>query len=324
MSSERFRFVTRNCCPACGDERIERLYECGFAAEPLASYLCEYYKIDPSILADGAYVIAQCRGCRSYFQAEVGDEALLRTLYCEWIPDPAAGEYALTTRDMESPARSRDGHELMVAAAFLGMRLEDMRTFDYGMGFAGWAPIARKLGCQSFGTDLSPSAVEAARCRGVEIVSGDRIPEGWFHFINTEQVLEHVPQPRELVGKLARALVPGGVLKISVPAPHGLKSLVSRLKAGASQLRQEEIVPLQPLEHVNCFTQRSIDRLGRDFGLARVRPTLRQSYAFLSVRGALGLDRIGWTIKELVRPWYQYHNPRNLYAWLRKPAAADG
>ena len=207
----------------------------------------------------------------------------------------------------------------MTASAFLGQPLEKMKTLDYGMGWAGWARIAVGLGCESYGTDLAQPRMDYAARHGVHTVTDAQITDYRFHFINTEQVFEHVTRPLDLARRLASALEPGGILKVSVPEGRTAEAIVAKLQSGAYRGDRDSIIPVQPLEHVNCFRRASIAAMAASVGLAIVKPGPWHGYAFLRRRGTISLARPKKAIKELVRPWYQWRNPTNLYVWLRKP-----
>src|SRR5690349_7663374 len=110
---------------------------------------------------------------------------------------------------MAHPLESRDAHGIISAAAFLQKRPADLLTLDHGMGWAMWARVARTLGCRSHGTELSFTRAQFAREHGIDVLPTDAAPEGQFDFINTDQVMEHLPQVRPTVERLAGALRPG-------------------------------------------------------------------------------------------------------------------
>src|SRR5262249_3118040 len=148
----------------------------------------------------------------------------------------------------------------------------------------------KDLGCKSHGYDLSQERFAFAQSYGIIADLEDR-----FHFINTEQVLEHVTEPSALVADLASRLRPQGILKISVPSNHGLKATFERLAAGQARVPRDEIMPLQPLEHVNCFTAKGLELMS---GLTIVRPSLVDRYSFLPE--GIGVRYPRRAIKELV------------------------
>jgi hypothetical protein len=312
-SPSKFGFVRRDSCPACGSRAAQVRYRCRFDEPPISSFLADYYRIDPALL-DGVYELRQCLECSTFYQAEVGEEALLETLYSDWIDCadiPATDPQYV--RDMSHPRASRDGHEIMAAAAYLGRPLSDLRTLDYGMGWASWARIAATLGCDSAGFDLSASRMEFASQHGVRAPqTGER-----FHFINTEQVFEHLTDPRGTIVDLVDRLEPGGILKISVPSQFGLERLIRNLSGGASRLIENDIMPAHPLEHVNSFSRAGLGALGAMAGLAPVRVGW-SSFAFLRRSGTLDPGDPRQMAKAFLRPAHQRFNPKNMYVWLRR------
>jgi len=136
-------------------------------------------------------------------------------------------------------------------------------------------------------------------------------------------LLEHVADPWETCLGLSRALVPGGILKISVPDGRAAERIISRLKSAPSEVTDAEWMPIQPLEHVNCFTSRSIDQLARRAGLAVVFPTVMQRYVFLTKASAIP-RRPKQLVKEMIRPFYTFRNSTNLYRWLRADQEVRG
>ena len=315
-----FDFQVRDRCPACESADSQTRYSCAFDRDPIASFLRGRYGIDTASLSAGNYELNECRSCGTMYQAEVGGRELLTELYSHWVgrtrpPEDDPG-YKF---DVGNPLKSRDGHEIIAASALLGVPVDQMSVLDYGMGWASWARIAAELGCRTFGTDLSDQRMAFAESRGIGTLQDSELGHERFHFINTEQVMEHLTEPRDVAGRLAMALRPGGILKISVPSNFGVEALLRRLKSGQASISHAEIMPVHPLEHVNCFTRDGLGRLGRRFGLVPVMPGILDRYAFLGRRGSLAWTSPKRLAKELVRPWFQFRNPRNVYAWLRKP-----
>jgi SAM-dependent methyltransferase len=309
--SSAFGFVQREDCPACGEGDPCRLFSEPLSCALWAAYLSEYYR--QPVRLNGNYTVEECRRCRTMWQREVGNEPLLAAIYGEWVKPIPPSEDPLYAFDVANPLKSRDGHEILAAAAFLGKRPEEMTTLDYGMGWASWARVAKSLGCRSFGFDLAEERREHARSHGVET----EIEGVEFDFINTEQLIEHVADPATMVGELAARLRPGGVLKISVPAQTGVRPALEKLKKGGEPVFAE-IMPIFPLEHVNCFSAEGLLALAGKFGLEEARPDFRQRFAFLGRRGSLDWSNPKRAAKELVRPFWQWRNPANLYVWLRK------
>ena len=315
-----YGFRDRQRCPGCHGAETRTRYETSFAAGGVGVFVRDYYHVDPALLAARPYRLDECGRCGLVFQAFIGDDRLLADLYTHSVGEPEDPERDIDTyrADMAAVRLSRDAHEVMAASSFTGVPLDRLRTLDYGMGWALWARIAALLGCRSYGSDLAEPRMAFARAHGVEAVTDAEIGALQFDFINTEQVFEHVPEPLDLLRRLAASLAPGGVVKLSLPSGERADALIAMLAQGRYAGDYPSIIPVQPLEHINSFRKRSIDVMAAAAGMRVVRPSLWHRYAFLRHAGTVEPRRPGKTAKELVRPVYQYRDPANLFVWLRR------
>lgn len=311
-------FVRRERCPSCASSDLQVVYESAFTAGAVGEFVRVYYGIDPAILSSAPYQLVECQSCTLLYQGWVGNDAFLRRIYGQWINDVNhPGHDQEYQRIMRQPLEYRDAHEVMTVAAYLRRRPEHLTVLDHGMGWAIWAQIAKSLGCDTYGTEISDARVEFARNCEIKVVPADDLPAERFDFVNTEQVMEHLAEVRTTAESLARSLRPGGILKISVPCGEGARALVAKLQQGEHPTISE-FMPIQPLEHVNTFNLRTLHRLAETLGLRIVRPSLGQRYAFLRWPNTLSLKRPKNVLKELVRPFYTFSNSRNLYVWLQR------
>jgi SAM-dependent methyltransferase len=94
-------------------------------------------------------------------------------------------------------------------------------VFEMGCGNGLMLQMLRRRGWRTVGSERTEAAARIAReTRGLVVVSGglDAIdPSARFHLILLNQVLEHLADPAETLGKLAAMLKPGGKLIIGVP-----------------------------------------------------------------------------------------------------------
>ena len=295
------------------------IFRCGFDEGKIGEFMATYYPVNPELLGAAPYELMQCAACSLVYQRFAGCDRLLVELYSQWIVDHSRPEEdAAYQADVSDPLRSRDGHEILVAADFLRTSPERMTVLDFGMGWGLWARIALQLGCRSYGYELSEKRVAFAKSHGVEPLRAEELGAPMFDFINAEQVMEHLRDLRDTAEVLARSLRPRGILKVSVPNAERAPAIAAELKAGRSKGTLEQLMPVHPLEHVNSFSRRSLEVLSEELGLHVVRPGLTQRYAFLKRRGSIALSNPRRTFKELVRPVYQYHNRRNIYLWMQK------
>lgn len=317
------RFVERRHCPVCRSADSRTVMVCDFADEPIATVLRGLYGRDPERLRGWNYHLEQCARCECIFQKWFGDEAFLDELYTYWLEGHIADDpdsYAPWQKILAEPRKSRDGHEVLMAAAYLGRKVGALKTLDYGMGFGTWARVALALGADSHGFDLSPTCVAYARGKGIRIVSRDDLDRGGggFDYINTEMVLEHLENPGDEARRLAANLRPGGLLKVTVPSGDEVLDRIRRGTWDAPKYSKDSLTAVQPLEHLNAFTRKTMDELARIAGVTPVRMPYRHRFAFLGHRGAVPLSPKDLAI-SMVRPWYRFNNAANLHYWYRKP-----
>ena len=194
----------------------------------------------------------------------------------------------------------------------LAMPPSEISVLDFGLGWAEWGNMARAYGLKVSGSELSVERINYARSIGFEMLSWAEIPQNLFHFINTEQVFEHLVSPREILQHLAKALHPNGVIRISVPDACGMQKKLKALPRLAI-LPKGYLMPIAPLEHVNGFTYKSLVTLGKQAGLKPVRPSLRAMY-----NGSSGWFEIKQFAKNLLRPLARHIYPKSTVVYFSK------
>jgi SAM-dependent methyltransferase len=253
-----------------------------FADGPLGDFLYDFYRRAP---LEGTYQLDECADCALIFQRFIADGELMKRLYTD---------YARPAEDVPLPLHAADTHEIQSLASFLGKGR--LKVLDYGTGWGGWPISARKLGHDAFATELSPHRARWVAEQGVNVIGDSEIADHRFDVINLEQVLEHVPEPLQLLRSLAPSL--RGILKLSLP--NSRRRHIAELARGDFR----HVMAFHPYEHVNSFNRRSLAALVERVGLGEVRPSLRHLYAFRSS-----------SPKDLARPIWRFRNPSNLYVW---------
>lgn len=181
---------------------------------------------------------------------------------------------------------------------------------DFGFGWAEWAKMAMAYGCEVAGAELSKERREYAASIGLQLVDLDDLPVRRFHFINTEQVFEHLVNPYAVLQRLAASLTQNGIIKVSVPDSKRSLNAIRRTKQ-LSSLSAQRIMPIAPLEHINCFEYGSLTTLGARAGLKPMRPEFRYLY-----NGSAGYFHPRNALKNLLRPVYRHIYPKSTYVYF--------
>jgi SAM-dependent methyltransferase len=309
----------RASCPGCRSQNYAALQEISYSDPDVFAFLCAYYcHVDPDAirghLGDGALAIAECTVCGLIYQREIPDPDFMRALYADWIIE--GDELAPSSKPMALDHYTYLASEVMdlVAEQRLVVGSERrIRVLDFGMGWGAWLQMARSLGAIVYGSEISEPKIAHARSIGIPVLTPVQIGAMEFDLICTEQVFEHVPYPAELLQSLVASLAPSGYLKISVPPGHAVKATLSRWRWDDAFANQQKLMPVQPLEHINCFTSRSLDTLAGKYGLERAAVSPLRAMAL-----STGWHSVRSAAKNVLRPIYRFGLKRGTYAVYKR------
>ena len=223
-------------------------------------------------LRGATYRVLDCGGCGH--QQEIPDPFLMDRLYEHWIDPDLALQRDCRRRGVNE--RSMDAQEIMQLVACVG---EPARVLDFGMGWGHWACMARALGCETWGLELSRRRIEHAQTLGLRVLEPDALDTQRFDVINVEQVIEHLADPLAVLRRLSRALCPGGLLKVCVPNGRTIRRRLRRLEWDAPRDTRWSLHAVTPLEHINCFDHRALAALGRRAAFEPTRVPMAIQYA---------------------------------------------
>ena len=312
-------FEARNHCPSCGGAKVDELHRTAYDDPGLQSFLAAHYSaVQPErqrqVLNGGVFAVAQCAACGLIFQTILPSKSVLAELYGNWLGknDPLAPSKPPMPLDYYTYA----AQEVMQLIAFLQTRHERgrrLRFLDYGMGWGNWAQMAQGFGVEVFGVEMSATKAAYAESRGIKVLATDELPSYRFDFIGTEQVVEHLPFPRQTVMTLKDALANEGVMKISVPDGSDIKSVLRSWTWDDGIANKAKIMPVHPLEHLNCFTPSSLRNFAEGCELKPVSLPLGLVYAYStdwsSARAAA---------KNLLRPIKRFVRHKGCYGLFER------
>jgi len=108
------------------------------------------------------------------------------------------------------------------------------RILDIGYGEGGLLQFAEKQAWQCFGTEISPRSLAYGKERGWIVTDkaadDPRFLLQSFDVVTMIELLEHVPNPREILQAAARWLRPGGLLYLTTPNAKSLNQRVLGLE----------------------------------------------------------------------------------------------
>lgn len=192
--------------------------------------------------------------------------------YTEYMHQPVSDEIAaFERRQLLSNAkeiaqlRGSNGHGSDAAAG-------PLRYLDVGCGSGASVRAAADLGWSAVGLDLDPQLIaEGREGLGVDIrctsILESGLPDAAFDLIKLRDVMEHLPDPYEVLVEIRRLLAPGGLALLVTPNEAGL---ATRTKVALRRPRRV-VATVPPPHHLHSFAPATMARILRRAGLRPIR-----------------------------------------------------
>lgn len=251
-------------CPVCDAPARKPFYSKSYDADPVRGFLHRYYegRLDEAALSGHCFELCRCCECGLVFQRWVPNESFLAYLY-GYVAKAKPTEIA-SQRDLS--VRLRYQHDIERVVRYVGGE-SPPRVLDFGAGTGLWLEMAAAHGCRTAACELDASVAARLGRLGHETVLLDGLGDERFDFINTEQVFEHLTEPRRVLAALVKGLSIGGLLRLSVPNGGDLDARLRSEDWMAPKGTARSLDCVAPLEHLNCFDHDSLVRLAAEFGL---------------------------------------------------------
>lgn len=195
----------------------------------------------------------------------------------------------LATEKIEHTAKTFD-QQVREWSAFLPDS-DERWLLDVGCGTGLFVNAAKEAGWQACGCDVDKPLVELGRNRfDVELSHADlhkcHYADEKFDVVNLKYVLEHLPNPFEVLQETYRILKTGGIVQIIVPNEGGLYNQINVL------LRRKTVGrwgTLTPPHHLHAYTPKTLalmlSRAGLDVRSMQTASPLRSPYGLFQGKG---------------------------------------
>ncbi len=168
------------------------------------------------------------------------------------------------------------------------------RLLDIGSGPGYFLEAGRDRKWDVLGFEPSPVAAEYTRKRGLNVVNdyftlANAKDRGKFDVVSLNLVLEHLPDPRNLIAEVKQVLNPGGILFVTSPNDFSPYQMVLWKNAGFAPWW------IVPKHHLNYFDVQSIQEFYRrsGFDVLHVEASYPMEQFLLSGRNYVGNGPLG-------------------------------
>jgi SAM-dependent methyltransferase len=139
------------------------------------------------------------------------------------------------------------------------------RLLDVGCGAGALLEAARRAGWSAEGVEVSRSSVDYIRALDFKVFHGTleeaRFDDETFDVVTAVELLEHVPQPRELIEEIARVLRSGGLFWATTP----------NCKGASARLLGSRWSMVSPPEHLHLFSAKGLHLILKDAGFRQIK-----------------------------------------------------
>ena len=195
------------------------------------------------------------------------------------------------------------------------------KLLDIGCSSGGFLASLRSPSWQLFGIEMSEWAAKLARERsGAEVLVGDaldaRFAPGTFDAITCFHVLEHLPQPAEVLARIGEWLKPGGIFYVMTP----------NIDSVGARVFGSYWYALEVPRHLYLFSPASLRKLCQSAGLEELSLTTHRElfiersarYIVDDLLGRVGISRV--PPADAGPPSVLWRVVRRMARWSLEPA----
>lgn len=167
------------------------------------------------------FTLTRCRGCGLQYVNPRPDLNEIGAYYAEYFTTRTDRGY----NDYFSEQTRREiGRVTTLNLADLGFPryeaslAEPRRALDIGCAAGYFVDYLTRRGWRAAGIDTAGDCIDHARTHGLDVRAGDYLQASFdesFHLVTLWATIEHLHRPDRFLEKIARELVPGGMLYIS-------------------------------------------------------------------------------------------------------------
>jgi len=274
MANQKNLFNKRLNCPACEHNESTEIINLEWNDKVLTD-LFRYRNYPIDFINEESYVILECLNCSLLYQKFCPNDFLLDKIYNKWLKGRNSKENNFHDHSFIPYSSERTIGNISEINQSLNKIIDfsdKPKVLDFGMGWGGWCKSAQLMGLEAYGAEITKSQISYNKRNGLKVIEWAELPNYSFDFINTEQVFEHLAEPYKVLEHLVKCLKPNGFLKISVPNSIRVKSNLKKDFKSEwfyAKGKKHSINHVEPLQHLNGFTNHSLDIMASKLGLKR-------------------------------------------------------
>ena len=236
-------------CPFCKNNEFKTLYKIKHCDEKLKKFISEYYKSNflSKILENCIYEICECFNCGGLFQKYEPDEKLSDFLYDKIIS--LENSFEKKNNYLEKN-RNKLKQDLLMITSMPFKNKDSIKILEFGSGWGSWSKFMKSQSLNITTCEFSDSRHKHLLKNNINNIKNIDEIKDKFDFIYSEEVLEHISSPLNILNKLSKLLKTNGYMFHRFPSSYNFKK-----KLNTKYIPGKDCA--HPLEHLNIFNKKS-------------------------------------------------------------------
>ena len=267
-------FIERKSCPICESKNICNQKD-KFKREKIIEFLENYYnrKLPEIIYKEYEYKIIQCDECKLVFQKFICDNKLSDYLYENLIDKNASLNKKKNLSFIDFQEYILD---MSLISNLFQKKSKDIKILEFGTGWGFWSRLAKSFNYEIEGIEISESRINYLSEYKINVTKKiDQKKK--YDFIYSNQVFEHLANPKEEFSKLLSVLNQNSYFLIKVPS-----SFLIKQKDFFKKFYYKDV--LFPLEHINLYNKEVFNFLCKKYNLTICNNLILKTKTLLGIK----------------------------------------
>ena len=248
--------IERLKCPFCNGNTYRSLFKKKYSSKELSDFIFQYYKSKElvKILQNEIYELCECLNCHGIFQKNIPDDSFLNYLYNELI---SSVESLNKKVDYIKNHERKLNQDFQMITSLFEKKIENIKILEFGCGWGFWSKFM-------LSKSLNVTTCEFSNVRHQHLIENkiknfrslDNLNMK-FDFIYSEEVLEHVTSPIDILNQLKNLLSKNGYMFHRFPSSFLFKNKLSK-----KYIPRKDCA--HPLEHINIINKKSFIQMSKN------------------------------------------------------------
>jgi hypothetical protein len=256
------KLIERLNCPYCEGINFNSLFKKNYNSNILQEFILSYYRNTKilDILKFNLYEIVECTECTGLFQKFIPDDNLSYYLYEKLIS--ANDSFNKKNNIMRTNFKEYNFDAEIIKKLFKKDN-NQIKILEFGCGWGFWAKFMKELNFDVETIEISETRIDYLKKNRIQNYKNINELVKNYDLIFSNQALEHVSSPFEIIKNLNNKLNKNGVMYHKFPSSFLFKKKLSKNYEPKKDCAH-------PLEHINIFNKKSFKKMFEKIKLKKI------------------------------------------------------